>query len=183
MDKTDKRALIERINTDYIGRRLKDVKLYVLNYKFPFENKQGWHLCDSAIELTFDEDTYFTFCFDEEWELLDFFNRPYLEIYPDAEAKLFQQTRQGLWSPFIENTLEDIDIHWNWYEDFEENTYHVPQVIRFEFIDGKKFIIAAVEVGFEDKSITLNLDSEGEIIIGFTQEIWSIISDEILRLE
>ena len=181
MDKSDRKKLQQYITEKYTGLRLRDVRLYVGSYKVPFENKQGWHLCDVAVEFEFDEDSIFTFCFDPEWELLDFFDKSYVEMVPETQTKMFRQSQHGLWQPFVGNTLENIDIHWNWYQDFDENTYYIPQVIKFEFVDDKKFIVAGVNVGVDKGDIVLNLDSEGDIIVGFTEEIWSIITDEILR--
>jgi hypothetical protein len=183
IDKSDRKALSEYITGEYCGKRLKEIRLYVTNYQYPFENKQGWHLCDSAIEMEFDDESFFTFCFDPAWEVLDFFDKPYLEVNPESRSKVFSQTKHGLWSPFLNNTLDAIDIHWNWYKDFEDNTYFIPQVMKFEFNDNRKFMLAAVQVGVDQGAIVLELDSEGEIIMGFTEEIWEILTTEILRLE
>ncbi len=177
-DKQNPEEIINYIRETYSGCRLRDVSLYVGNYQFPFENKQGWHLCDVALELQFGDETFFTFAFDPEWEVLDYFGISYSAMVPDTRTKVFKQSKHSLWAPFIGNTLEDIRISWNWYEDFDGNRYYIPQLMEFLFVDGKQFTVAAVMVGLEKEELVLSLDSEGEILVGFSAEIQQILSSQ-----
>ena len=179
IDKTDKEKLSDYISERYCGKKLIEAKIYVVNYKFPFENKGGWQLADAGIELRFEDERTFTLCFDREWELVDFFDKPINEISAFEGLSIFDQAGNNRWKPLLNNYLDKIDIHWNWYTDFDENTFYIPQVVELVFVDSKKLILAAVGIGVKEDTIHIYLDSEGEILIGFTEEIQEIIKQEI----
>jgi hypothetical protein len=179
IDKTNKQKLSDYISESYCNKKLLEVNLYVVNYKYPFENKGGWQLTDAGIELKFENERTFTLCFDREWELVDFFDKPLNEISAFEDVNVFVQTKNIHWKPLLNNYVDRINIHWNWYTDFDENTFYIPQVVEFVFVDSKKLLLAAVSISVKKDTIQIHLDSEGEILIGFTEEIQEIIRQEI----
>jgi hypothetical protein len=181
IDKKNKEQLAQYMMEQYCGKKLVEVKVFVHNYQFPFENKSGWQLADAGIQMKFEDESIFTYCFDREWEVVDFFDSPLEEQIERVSA--FDQSGSSLWKPLLNNYLNRMNFHWNWYADFENNVYFIPLVIEFIFVDNKRLSLAAVRIGIEKNEITINLDSEGEILAGFSEEIQSIIQTELNSLQ
>jgi len=157
------------------NKTLQAVNYYLLNRPGYFYPDQPEQLVDAAVELQFEDGSFFSMGMNFQYVAIDVFaeefeglikkfnsNIPYLKLPVATDKK---------WETYIGKKISTVLVTWNWFEDLDEVRHYIPQDIEIQFEDGTYTAFCTTSYTLDEDGISiLGPDSEGEILVLFSEE-------------
>lgn len=157
------------------NKTLQAVHYYLLNRPGYFYPHQPEQLVDAAVELCFEDGSFFSMGMNFKYVAIDVFTEgfeglikkfnagiPYLKMPVATDKK---------WETYIGKKITKAEVTWNWFEDLEETRHYIPQDIEIHYEDGSYNAFCTTSYTLDEDGISiLGPDSEGEILVLFSEE-------------
>lgn len=157
------------------GKQIQSAEYYCMNrpnYLFPNAPEQ---LVDCGVQLNFTDGSSFSIGMDFNFVAIDAFTQPYEKVILEFSDELpFQKIvvkDDEQWKAIVGESVQNLSVVWNWFEDAEEAVHYIPQDIELELSNGKYMALCTTSYSIDEDGLSiLDPDSEGEILVLFNEE-------------
>lgn len=172
MTKEEKELQIENALKD---KSITAVHYYLLNRPGYFYPNQPEQLVDAAVELTLQDGSMFSFGMNFKYvaidSLTDSFENIIISYNNEIPFLKLDVSNDDQWKKFIGNTISEIAVTCNWFEDLEEEIHFIPQDIELTTSENNYLAFCATAYSLDEEGISiLGPDSEGEVLVLFDEE-------------
>jgi hypothetical protein len=151
------------------------INYYLMNRPNYFYPNQPEQLVDAAVELTFNDESIFSFGMNFRFVAIDSLPIQYTDFVKEYNKDIpfikMDVSADEKWTPLIGKKIKDVHVCYNWFEDIDEQTNYIPQDIEILLEDNLYVALCATAYALDEDGISIvGPDSEGEILVLFDKE-------------
>lgn len=167
----DKNVVQQLYIDKLVGKVIEEVKLYVVNSpRFDVKDCDR-QVVDGAIEIKFEDSTYFCFGWDMENELLNVVFDKFEKLCDDEVFIALNIEGDYYWNKMLGQHVEKLDFEWTRIEYDNDLVHYLPSYIEFELSFNRKFLISTMQYEIRDgELINFEYDPTGWIFVFFDEQ-------------